>query len=340
MPGCATGQEAFSIAITQSEYLNETGKTFPVQIFASDISEQAIETARAGQYLENIAADVSADRLKRYFTRVDNRYQVNKDLREMCVFTRHNLLSDPPFSKLDLISCRNVLIYLASVQKNVIPLFHYALKPNGFLLLGQSETAAFPELFSLLNRDQRIYSKHDTARKSHPFSAGLSAPFGGASAGTRPAGAHPAELWDRPNARHQVDRLLLSRYSPAGVVVDEDLEVLEIRGKASKFLSLPMGKASFSLLKLIPSTSLFLEVEKLVHEVRRTGEAARQDNIQFDGGGGTGGVTVEVLPLQARQKNSLLILFEDAHLQPSQLVAAPATAVARPETPEIARSPV
>ena len=150
VPGCATGEEAFSIAISLSEYLNETGASFPVQIFASDISEQAIENARAGRYLENIAADMSAERLNRYFTKVEASYQINKNLREMCVFTRHNLLTDPPFSKLDLVSCRNVLIYLASVQKNIIPLFHYALRPNGFLMLGASETAAFPELFSLI----------------------------------------------------------------------------------------------------------------------------------------------------------------------------------------------
>ena len=147
----------FSIAISLPEYLNETGASFPVQIFASDISEQAIEKARAGKYLENIAADMSAERLNRYFTKIEGRYQINKNLREMCVFTRHNLLADPPFSKLDLISCRNVLIYLASVQKNIIPLFHYALKPNGFLMLGASETAAFPELFSVVDREHRIY---------------------------------------------------------------------------------------------------------------------------------------------------------------------------------------
>jgi two-component system CheB/CheR fusion protein len=132
VPGCATGEEAFSIAISLSEFLNETGVSFPVQIFASDISEPAIEKARAGRYLENIAADMSTERLNRYFTKVDTSYQINKNLREMCVFTRHNLLTDPPFSKLDLVSCRNVLIYLASVQKNIIPLFHYALRPNGF----------------------------------------------------------------------------------------------------------------------------------------------------------------------------------------------------------------
>jgi two-component system CheB/CheR fusion protein len=311
VPGCATGEEAFSIAITLSEYLNETGASFPVQIFASDISEHAIEGARAGKYLENISADMSAERLNRYFTKVEGHYQINKDLREMCVFTRHNLLTDPPFSKLDLVSCRNVLIYLASVQKNIIPLFHYALKSNGFLMLGVSETASFPELFSSVDREHRIYVRRETTRKPYPFRSGSGAAFGVAASGTR-AAEPPSEGWDGTDVRREVDRLLLSRYSPAGVVVDEDLEVLEIRGKANTFLSLPAGRVSFNLLKLIPETGLFLEVEKLVHQVQRTGAPARQEHIPFDRDGRAGEVTVEVLPVNARRKNSLLILFEPA----------------------------
>ena len=309
VPGCATGEEAFSIAISLSEYLKETGVSFPIQIFASDISVQAIEKARGGRYLENIAADMSAERLARYFTRIEGGYQVNKDLREICVFTRHNLLTDPPFSKLDLVSCRNVLIYLSSVQKNIIPLFHYALKPNGFLMLGASETAALPELFSLVDRQHRIYTRRETARKPYPFRAGSGRAFGG-GAGKKAAAEPPVELWNGVDLHQEIDRILLSKYSLAGVVVDEELEVLEIRGKASPFLSLPVGKVSFNLLKLIPETSLFLEVEKLVHQVQRSGEPARQERIPFDSDGHSGEVSVEVVPLHARQKNSLLILFE------------------------------
>jgi two-component system, chemotaxis family, CheB/CheR fusion protein len=327
VPGCATGEEAFSIAISLSEYLKETGASFPVQIFASDISEQSIEKARAGKYLENIAADISAERLNRYFTKVDSRYQINKDLREMCIFTRHNLLADPPFSKLDLVSCRNVLIYLASVQKNIIPLFHYALKSNGFLMLGASETAAFPELFSLVDREHRIYSRRETARKPYPFRTGSGAAFGGGHEGNKAAAEQRAELWDAVGVRQEVDRLLLSRYSPAGVVVDEELEVLEIRGKANAFLSLPAGKVSFNLLKLIPETSLFLEVEKLVRQAMSSGESARQERIPVDRDGHSGQVTVEVLPLRARQKTSLLILFEpEAAAGEAEPAAAPPVA--------------
>ncbi len=174
------------------EYLNEAGAAFPVQIFASDISQPAIEKARSGRYLENIAADLTHERLNRYFTKIEGGYQINKNLREMCVFTRHNLIDDPPFSKLDLISCRNVLIYLGSVQKNIFPLFHYALKPAGFLMLGASEAAAAGDLFSVVDREHRIYAKRETARKPHLFPAAARASRRGA-----PAGRHA-----RPPLRH------------------------------------------------------------------------------------------------------------------------------------------
>ena len=169
--GCSTGEEAFSIAISLQEYLDETGAAFPVQIFGSDISLPAIEKARGGRYLDNIAADLTQERLSRYFTKIEGGYQVSKNLREMCVFTKHNLIDDPPFSRLDLISCRNVLIYLGSVQKNIIRLFHYALKPSGFLMLGASEAGAPGDLFSVVDREHRIYARLETARKPHGLQA-------------------------------------------------------------------------------------------------------------------------------------------------------------------------
>jgi two-component system, chemotaxis family, CheB/CheR fusion protein len=214
--GCATGEEAFSIAISIQEYLQETGGAFPVQIFASDISVAAIEKARSGKYSENIAADVSPERLNRYFTKVEGGYQIDKSLREMCVFTRHNLIEDPPFSKLDLISCRNVLIYLGSVQKNILPLFHYALKPAGFLMLGASEGPATGDMFSVADREHRIYARRETARKVHLFPAAARASRRGAPSAS--AAAPPPALWDATDMRKEVDRILLSKYGPAGVV--------------------------------------------------------------------------------------------------------------------------
>jgi two-component system, chemotaxis family, CheB/CheR fusion protein len=305
--GCATGEEAFSIAICLQEFLNETGGTFPVQIFASDISQSAIERARAGRYLENIAADVTPERLNRFFTKIEGGYQINKNLRETCVFTRHNLIDDPPFSKLDLISCRNVLIYLGNVQKSIPPLFHYALKPTGFLLLGASEAMPAGDLFSVVDRVHRIYAKRETPRRPNLEAVAHRAQRKAGASVAAPAAREP---WDNADVRKEVDRILLRKYSPAGVVVDEDLEVLEIRGQTSPYLSLPMGKVSFNLMKLIPETGLFLEVEKLLRQALKCGEPVRQERVQFEHEGSESELSLEAVPLEAKQKRSVLVLLE------------------------------
>ena len=315
VPGCATGEEAYSIAISLREYLKEAGVAFPVQIFASDISEAAIEKARSGKYLENIAADVSPERLDRYFTKVDGRYQVSRDLRDLCVFSRHNLIDDPPFARLDLISCRNVMIYLGAVQKNIIPLFHFALKQNGFLMLGRSETASFDNLFSIIDGEHRIYAKKETAlRPSRHARAGILRRV--TDAGKRAPKA-PMTALRAVDMGQAVDRMLLSKYSPAAVLVDEGLEVFEVRGDATPFFRLPVGRMSFNLLKIIPDTGLFLEIEKLVHQAAETGEAARRVRVPYESGHSIREVNIEVTPLygnlpSSNQRLGLLVLLEPA----------------------------
>ncbi|MES1262215.1 MAG: chemotaxis protein CheB [Acidobacteriota bacterium] len=309
--GCATGEEAYSIAISLREYMAETGVGFPVQIFASDINAQSVEKARAGRYPENIAGDLTPERVNRYFTKTEGGYEVCKTLREMCLFTRHNLIDDPPFSRLDLISCRNVLIYLGSVQKYIIPLFHYALKPTGFLMLGASEAAAFGELFSVADREHRIFARRDAVRRQALF------PRSGRSSqsAVMPGVASQVTamtVWDSADLRKEVDRILLSKYSPTGVVVGEDLEVIEIRGKASPWLTLPTGKVSFNLMKLIPDTGVFLEVEKLIRRVRDTGEPARQERVLYEQDGRERDFNLEVVPLDLHRKRSVMVLFEPA----------------------------
>src|SRR5437868_1149987 len=162
VPGCSTGEEAYSHAIALVEYGSKVHTEFPMQIFATDLSDQAIRTARAGIYKESIAADVSPNRLRRFFHRVDNGYQISKSIREMCVSATHNVFSDPPFSRMDLVSCRNVMIYLSqTLQKRVIPIFHYALTPNGFLMIGNTEglLGAGSELFEMADKKHKIYRK-------------------------------------------------------------------------------------------------------------------------------------------------------------------------------------
>jgi two-component system CheB/CheR fusion protein len=310
--GCATGEEAFTAAISLREYLEEAHADSPVQIFASDISRESIEKARTGQYLENVAEDLTPERLARNFTKTDGGYLINKDLREMCVFARHNLIDDPPFSRLDLICCRNVLIYLGGVRKNIIPRFHYALKPGGFLMLGASEAEASTELFSVADREHRIFAKQASAnsRALFPWTASR-------SGNGHPRSAVPGkfftlpdpELWNM-NTRKEVDRILLSKYTPAGVVVNENMEVTEIRGKTGAYLALPTGKTSFSLVKMIPEAGLFLEVEKLIEQARKNGEPARKERVPYKHASGTGDLNLEVVPLNSSEHGSAMVLFE------------------------------
>jgi len=310
--GCASGEEAFSIAILLQEFLKDHDTKCPVQIFASDINLPAIDKARFGKYPESIVQDVSPERLNRYFSKVDGGYQINKSLRDMVVFTRHNLIEDPPFSKLDLISCRNVLIYLAGVQKNIIPLFHYALKPNGFLILGVAEAAASAELFTELDREHGIYVRRETAKKPSLFPSAATLALRGRAAEHSSPKAPAAGEWDAIDVRKQVDRLLLSRYSPASVLVDDDMEVLEIRGKPTPYLSLPVGKMSFNLVKLLPDTGLFLEVQQLIQKSRKSGETERGELISYDHGGSSRQINLEVVPLNSPEKPAALVLFEPA----------------------------
>jgi two-component system CheB/CheR fusion protein len=309
-PGSATGEEAYSVAVSLHEYFEETGQVYPVKIFSTDISSTAIETARSGKYPETIAADVSPKRLNRYFSKIDGGYQISKAMREWCVFSTHDLTQDPPFSKLDLISCRNVLIFFGSVRNNVIALFHYALKPGGFLVLGTSETDA-SNLFSIVEGTRNIYTKIEIARKWHPlFTEAVGPPR--SAADRRAVGVPAGELTSVVDLQKELGRILLSGYRGAGVVVDESLEVLEILGQTAPFLTLPPGKVTLNLFKLIPETRIFLEVEKLVREVERSGEAARKDRVPYRADGTTGEVNVEVIPLGRARKRALLVLFEPA----------------------------
>jgi two-component system CheB/CheR fusion protein len=307
VPGCATGEEAYSIAISFEDYKRETNTVFSVQIFASDVSEASIEKARRGKYPEDIAADVGPERLERYFTKVEDGYQVNKSLRELCVFSRHNLIGDPPFAKLDLISCRNVLIYLGAVQKDIIPLFHYALNPNGFLMLGKSESPNIGDMFSLVDRYHSLYAKSATSKRRHQFPARAGAPGRVSDA---------ARIVTKPidgDLGKAMTRILLAKYSPTAVLVDEALEVLEVRGDVNPFFRLPVGKLSFHLLKLIPDTGLFLEIEKLIGQAAKTGETARRAGVPYESDGSIREVNIEVTPVFTNLRRALLVLLEPAH---------------------------
>src|SRR5271154_4269211 len=168
-PGCSTGEETYSLAMTLLEFLGDKAPSFQVQVFGTDLNEKGIERARVGLYRESIAEEISPERMSRFFLKVEGGYRVTKAVRDMCIFARQNLANDPPFSQMDLVACRNLLIYIQPVlQKKIMPILHYALKPSGFLILGGSESvAAFPNLFSTVDKKHKIYAKKGIESRLH-----------------------------------------------------------------------------------------------------------------------------------------------------------------------------
>jgi two-component system, chemotaxis family, CheB/CheR fusion protein len=313
VPGCATGEEAYSIAIALLEFLGNDATSAPVQVFATDVSEDAIERARMGLYPESISADVSHERLRRYFTRADGQYRISKIVRDSCIFARQDLTRDPPFSKLDLIVCRNVLIYLGQrLQRKLMAVFHYALKPAGFLMLGTTETvSAHAELFAVQDKRNKIYTKRNgRPRGDVDFSPMLGHTF------ERENGERPAQTAHVPGPRPgdlqtEVNRLVLARYSPPSVVVDNELQIVQTRGRTGPFLELASGDASLNLLKMAREGILH-GLRSAVQESRRTGKAARRDGLVLKNNGSTREVNVQVFPfIDANDSPFFLVLFED-----------------------------
>lgn len=310
VPGCSTGEEVYSIAIVLSEFLAENSINIPVQIFGTDISKTAIEKARKGVYSQNDIASILPQRLDRFFEKTDGVYQINKPIREMCIFAPHNVYGDPPFSKIDLISCCNLLIYLdVSLQNRIFQAFHYALKPNGFLMLGKSESVGTSsELFSQIDKKFKIYTRKDAAAKGRvKFSTVIpqlerqdSVNLDASSEG----------LIDSIDIQKDVDKILLSHYTPASVVINNDLEIIQFRGSTGAYLEPSPGKPSFNLIKMARG-GLGFEIRSAISKVRKSGKSFRKENIPVKQSATTRNVTIEVLPLKTTLESHFLVLFED-----------------------------
>ncbi len=313
VPGCSTGEEVYSIAITLLEYLAENASTATFQIFATDVSEAAIEKARTGLFVESIALEVSPDQLRRYFTRVEGGYQIAKSIRDTCVFARQNVAKDPPFSRLDLVSCRNVLIYLEPVlQKRMMALFHYALKPTGFLMLGTAETIGpSSDLFALVDKAHKIYAKKLTGAR--PEVNVRLAPYGGGHRAAALPLATRTEIEPAPaDLQREADRVVMARYAPPGVVINDDMEILQFRGHTGPYLEPAPGEASFNLLKMARQ-GLLHDLREAVHRARSTRATARKEALLREGGA-VRRIDVEVEPLRnegAPHDRCYLVLFEE-----------------------------
>jgi two-component system CheB/CheR fusion protein len=327
VPGCATGEEVYSLAICLLEFQEKHELAQPFQIFASDVNPKVLAAARAGIYAASALSPVEASRLQRYFTPLDrqrSRYRINASLRERCVFATHNLLLDPPYTRLDLISCRNVLMYLrASAQQQILQTFHYALVPEGFLLLGTSESIEpLSRLFGRVEPGQHLYRKQ-------PF-GGIVLPQIGVSPGRATALQPEEEATALAGERslgadilQEADRLLLAHYVPASVVIDANQEIVQVRGQTGPYLELAAGRANLNLFKMArPGLSLGLRAA--LHSARKGRRTVIREGLHVLAFGTTRLVRLTAIPLKGPPVDRYcLVLFEEQASPPEAHVASP-----------------
>jgi two-component system CheB/CheR fusion protein len=317
VPGCASGEEAYSLAMALNEFLRGQPVQPALKVFATDINQRAIDHARPGIYGEAIAGSVPPAYLERYFAKVDKGYQVVKAIREQCIFATHDLTADPPFSRLDLISCRNLMIYLGPVlQKRVIPTLHYALAPKGFLVLGTSETVgSHGDLFDVVDKKQRIYRAR--GRKRYPATDVWPAQIGTAPALERPKGASGGGRETQPfDVDRAVEAILLEGYTPPAVVVNDRLEIVRFRGHTEPYLRHVAGKATLNLLAMV-STELAVHLGAAIAEARRSGRPASRRDLPAGAGEREQLLHLHVVPVPASgEEFYFIVLFEAVPVEP------------------------
>ena len=315
--GCATGEEAYSLAIGLHEYAQRERSKAPIQVFATDLSDKGIEWARAGVYSAEIENHVSPERLQRYFDKVEGGYRIGKLIREMCVFARQNVLADPPFSRMDLISCRNLLIYLEPVlQHRVLPLFHYSLSPGGFLWLGSAETIGnFEHLFDVRDSRHRIYQSRPGLTPSLPLASIRPPP----TRNPLPAPIKPTDTVVPRDPLRDADRLLLARYVPASVLVNIDAEIVQFRGDTGPYLLMGGGRPSLNLYKMARE-GLLVPLREALQRSRQSGLPVTGLGSVADGSGAMRPVQLDVLPVQGDNAQDLhfLIVFRSEARVPAE----------------------
>ncbi len=304
--GCSTGEEAYSIAILFDEQMQRLGKYYDVQVFATDIDAHAIATARQGYYPANIVADVSPERLKRFFREEDNGYRVKKHIRDMVVFAEQDLIRDPPFSHLDLISCRNVLIYMnRELQRRVLPLFHYALRKAGLLFLGTSESVGhFKNLFKGLDRPAGLYRRKDLDPTTEARDLVLSSILSPRTTAGR-------EDDDGMDLEELAEQALLRHYAPPSIIVTEEGEVRYFHGRTVRYLELPRGRASLNVLDMARE-GLRLPLTAALRQARDREETVFYERLRIESDGKQLPITLRVTPLRkpAALQGLLLVSFE------------------------------
>lgn len=308
--GCASGEEAYTLAICIQEHLGDSAYSRKIQIFATDISETAIAKARSGIYKQSELGGLSTQQILQFFNKLDGNYQVNKALRDMCVFAHHNLLKDPPFSNLDLVSCRNVLIYLDPVlQKRALSTFHYGLNEYGYLMLGKSESVGgSADLFAPAFAHEKIYQTKGPKGRYRNTTTNI-------TERTLRDFDQETELSTRAKDVHSLaDNILLSQFTPSGVLVNPSFDVLEFRGKTDQWLVVAPGKPSFNVLKLARE-GLAFELRNLLHLAKTNQGPARKEQVFYKIHDQQHYVDIDVIPITELEEIHFLILFQPS-IQP------------------------
>ena len=309
IPACSTGEEAYSFAIAIQEYLEENSATdLQVQIFGTDVNEKNIEKARQGIYAPTIETDVNEKRLKHFFKTSNGNYQISKPIRDKCIFAKQDITADPPFSNMDLISCRNMLIYFDEyLHERVLPTLHYALKMGGFLVIGQSESIGkFTQLFEPVNKRGAIYVKK-RAQPKVTFGLQASAPY------LKRKESKTGEKKDVLSVlKDEVDHLLVTEYVPAALLVNSDLDVLIFRGNIAPYVLPESGLASLNLAKIIRK-ELRSEVQTIIYRAKKEDRLVKENAVRFEYAGEQKTINIQVLPMHVEQYEApfFLLLFED-----------------------------
>ena len=329
--GCSTGQEAYSIAMAFSEVAEHVPRARKLQVFATDLNDALLDKARHALYAKTLAQDISPERLRRFFVEEEGGYRVIKPLRNMVVFARQNLITDPPFSHIDLISCRNLLIYLdPALQQKAIPTFHYALNPEGILFLGASESiGGFSDLFEPADRKSKIFVRKSARIQTFPLPVKKDwvppdpmrqrppLPLGKGSSG--PSDPSPGD-----NAQREADRISVNRFAPPGVLINADLQILQFRGPTGPYLQPPAtGKATLNVLKMARE-DLLMPLRAAINKARKENKIVRKSGIGVPQNGQTHAVNLEVIPLKNLRERCFLILFENTERAAGALPGAPA----------------
>ena len=309
--GCSTGEEAYSLAMVFAECAEAAGSDVRMQLFATDLNSICVGKARMGVYPASIEEHVSPARLQRFFIKEEGGYRISKDIRECCIFSRHNVLGDPPFSRVDLISCRNLLIYMEPVlQQQIMALLHYALKPGGHLWLGKSETAgASRALFDVEDKRHKIFVRRPGASAPGlPFRPALSA--GRADPFLRAAPAVKAV--PRADLHKEAERILLAKYVPPGVVISAAMEIVQFRGDTGAYLAPAAGAPSLHLLKMLRE-GLLVGVRAAILRAGAENRPVREGRLRVKSHNGFRELAVEVIPIKAGddKQNGFLVLFDE-----------------------------